>query len=356
MNPPEVGYLMISSFEIHKYRCFSEASAKNLSRINIIVGQSGTGKTALLEALFLCAGGSPQHYFNLLKWRGVIGDHLAIESGAYDQFFRDMFHKFDVANGVKLRIEDSERGAWSLDIGPTASAQKQLVSPGTADSAVYTPISFSSKSGSGKDFEATIRLAGEGSLQFPPAPEPYPITFLNNVTLAHPAQGAGRFSQIVQDAKEATIIRSLNQLYGDIDDVRLVSYGGINVLLASVVGLGRIPISSVSGGVNKYLTILITIGNKGRNVVLIDEIENGFYYANMTGAWRGIAEACRETNSQIFVTTHSLECLRALLPLLEEHAEPFTLIRTERMNKEIVLVQFAGSELRDAIEHGFEIR
>lgn len=343
---------MISSFEIHKYRCFSEASAKGLSRINILVGQSGTGKTALLEALFLCAGGSPQHYFNVLAMRGVLGQQVRLESDAYDQFFREMFYKFEI-NNISLRLEDSNRGTWTLDIGP--GAQKQLVSPESVDTSIYTPLSFRAKSGSGKEHESTVRLEA-GSLQFPPSPEPYHIAFLNNATFIQQPPLTTRFSQIVTDGREDKIVGALKALYEDIDDVRLVAYGGGNVLLASVKGLGRIPMGSVSGGVNKYLAILTTLSYKQRGVVLIDELENGFYYANLTGAWRGIVEACLATESQVFVSTHSYECLRALLPLLEEHSEQFTLIRTERLNKEIVLVQFGGSELRDAIEHGFEIR
>ena len=223
---------MISSFEINKYRCFSEASAKRLSRINIIVGQSGTGKTALLEALFLCAGGSPQHYFNILAMRGVIGTQLRLESEAYDQFFREMFYKFEMGT-IGLRMEDPSRGNWTLNIGP--GAQKELVSSESVDTSIYTPISFNSKSGSGKTHEATIRLE-QGTLQYPPSPEPYQIAFLNNATLAQQPAVAARFSQIVTDGKEDRIIGALKGLYEDIDDIRLVSYGGGNVLLASTSG------------------------------------------------------------------------------------------------------------------------
>lgn len=352
MIPPEVGHLMISSFEIQKYRCFSGVSAKGLSRINIIVGRSGTGKTALLEGLFLCAGGSPQHYFNILGMRGVLGQQLRLESEAYDQFFREMFYKFEITP-ISLRFDDSYRGTWTLNIGP--GAQKQLVSPESGDTAIYTPIAFSAKSGSGKEHESTVRLEG-GNLRFPPPSDPFSIAFLNNATIGQQPGLMTRFSQIVTDGREDKIIQALQALYEDIDDVRLVSYGGGNVLLASVKGLGRIPMGSVSGGINKYLSILVTIRYKQRSVVLIDELENGFYYANLTGAWKGIVEACLAAESQVFVSTHSNECLHALLPLLEEHSDHFTMIRTEKLQNEIVLVQFSGSELRDAIEHGFEVR
>ena len=347
---------MINSFEIDRYRCFSHVSAKNLSRVNIIVGQSGTGKTALMEALFLCAGGSPQHYFHILSWRGVVGQQVTLESETYNQFFREMFHKFSVHEGASLKIEDSMRGVWSLEIAPANGAQRSLVSPGGLDSGAYVPISFKSKSGSGQEHEAKIEFGAQGQLQFPPPPDPYPIIFLNNVTLASPAQGAGRFSQLVQDGNERAVIDPLSKLYGNINDVRMANYAGTNVLLAAVDGLGRLPISSVSGGINKYLTILITIAHKQRNVVLVDEIENGFYYENMAGAWNGLLAACRSTDSQLFVTTHSRECLTSLLPVLEANPDDFTLIRTERQDDEILPVQFSGQAMYSSLKQHFEIR
>lgn len=343
---------MIRSFEIKGYRCFSRVCAENLSRVNIIVGQSGTGKTALLEALFICGGGNPINYFDILTWRGVVGPKIELQSEAYDQFFREMFHRFDSSSGISIRIEDTDRGQWVLEIGTSVDSQGPLVSPG--DTSVYTPITFRSKSGSGKPYCATIDL--KKGLKFPQPPEPYQIHLLNNVTLAQPLLPASKFSQIVQDAREEPLIRALNQIYKNITDVRLVTYGGGNVLLASVNGLGRIPISSASGGINKYLTILLTLGHKQRNVVLIDEMENGFYYSNLTQAWEGILEACRATESQVFLTTHSRECLMALLPLMKKKADDFSLIRTEKLNGEIVLVPFSGKEMHDSLKQHFEIR
>ena len=343
---------MIRSFEIRGYRCFSRAYAENLSRINIIVGQSGTGKTALLEALFICGGGNPQHYFHILNWRGVVGQKIEVQTETYDLFFREMFHRFDSTGGISIRIEDTDRGQWSLEIGTSIDSQKQLVSPG--DPAVYTPITFKSKSGSGKTHRETIRV--EEGLNFTQAPEPYQIHFLNNVTLAQPVAPASRFSQIVQEAREEAVIQALNEIYKNIVDVRLVTYAGGNVLLASVDGLGRIPISSVSGGINKYLNVLLTLGHKQRNVVLIDEMENGFYYSNLTQAWEGILAACRATDSQVFLTTHSRECLIALLPVMKKKVDDFALIRTEKLNGEIVLVPFSGKEMHDSLKQHFEIR
>ena len=354
-NMTSGGYRMINSFEIERYRCFSRVSAGNLSRVNIIVGQSGTGKTALLEALFLGAGGSPSHYFTILGWRGVLaGGQFTLSTQDYDQFFRDMFHNFNISSGTRISINDNDRGSWTLEIGPDADVQEELLVSQEYQS--YTPIAFIHSVSGHPPAKMGIKVNQEGDLKLGRSPHIYHIASLNNSTMANPNNVTGPFSQMITSGTEKDVIAAMTDFYGEVNDVRLVAYAGGNVLLADVKGLGRIPVNSVSGGLNKYLTLLVTLGHRHRNVVLMDEIENGFYYASLTKAWKGIVAACRRTESQIFFTTHSRECLMALLPILEENPDDFTLIRTEKLHGEIVPVQFSGDDMRASLKQDFEIR
>ena len=50
------GQNMISSIQIGNYRSFASAKIDGCKRINLIVGDNGSGKTALLEAIFLTIG------------------------------------------------------------------------------------------------------------------------------------------------------------------------------------------------------------------------------------------------------------------------------------------------------------
>ena len=47
---------MLTQLEIKNYRCFDRLNMRDFGRINILVGRSGSGKSAFLEAVFLSWG------------------------------------------------------------------------------------------------------------------------------------------------------------------------------------------------------------------------------------------------------------------------------------------------------------
>ena len=46
---------MYKSFRVKNFRCFKDLQINDLGRVNLIAGKNNTGKTALLEAMYLLA-------------------------------------------------------------------------------------------------------------------------------------------------------------------------------------------------------------------------------------------------------------------------------------------------------------
>ena len=47
------GFQMIRTISIAGYRCFEHVAINDVTRLNVIVGDNGSGKTSLLEATFM---------------------------------------------------------------------------------------------------------------------------------------------------------------------------------------------------------------------------------------------------------------------------------------------------------------
>jgi recombinational DNA repair ATPase RecF len=50
---------MINSFEVKSFRCFEDLTVEGLALVNVVVGESASGKTTLMEAVALGMGGNP---------------------------------------------------------------------------------------------------------------------------------------------------------------------------------------------------------------------------------------------------------------------------------------------------------
>ena len=69
-GPSSSRYQMIRDLEIDNFRCFSHVMVPDIRRFTVITGESGSGKTALLESMFVASGGSPEIYLRTEAWRG----------------------------------------------------------------------------------------------------------------------------------------------------------------------------------------------------------------------------------------------------------------------------------------------
>src|SRR5262249_30220886 len=83
------GYQMIDEVRITNFRRFALAELKSCRRINVIIGDNGMGKTALLEALFLAAGRTPEIATRVRGWRGLEGAFHGSVRQIEDAIWRD---------------------------------------------------------------------------------------------------------------------------------------------------------------------------------------------------------------------------------------------------------------------------
>jgi predicted ATPase len=142
-----------------------------------------------------------------------------------------------------------------------------------------------------------------------------------------------------------------------VQDLSVEIVAGVVGMYALVAGFEeKIAVGSLSAGLTKYLALLFGIASYPKGVIIIDEIENGFFYKKYADVWRGITELAAEHETQLFVSTHSIECLQAALPVIAEHPSLFTLLRTERGEHECYVKRFSGKDLLAGLQQRIEFR
>ncbi|MBZ5623295.1 MAG: ATP-binding protein [Acidobacteriia bacterium] len=328
----------------------------DLKTLNLIVGESGSGKTAFLEALFMAGGTSPEIFFRTRGWRGF-PDRVEIVGGksGYESIFRDLFHAFDQEQGILIRFTDSQSGERWLKIYYEESGSFTLPLGKLSSIGSATPISFEWKGGSGQRHLAKVEVTDEG-IKTSGFRDIYPIVFISHQT-SNPKENAKRFSELSKQMRHQAVVSAVKELFPEIKGISVEVNAGEVMLYASVQDLGeRLPLAVFSGGINKYLSVLLAIATTRDGVVLIDEIENGFYYKTMSRILQSIFSFAQANSVQLFATTHSYELQQALLSIVKDNEDDVLLLRAERDGASTRIKRISGQSYRSAIELNLEVR
>ena len=107
---------MFESLRIRNYRVFSDLEIGDLSRINLIGGKNNSGKTSLLEAIFLLsAGGNPQFALNpnVIRWPDI---GLGLAPQSFEAAWKQIFNGLDMSHPIEIKGYHSRRSKMTLDI------------------------------------------------------------------------------------------------------------------------------------------------------------------------------------------------------------------------------------------------
>ena len=347
---------MIRTLEIENFRCFANVKLNDIRNFTIVTGENGSGKTALLESLFVAAGASPEIYLRTEAWRGNDLINLGAPSSAISMF-EDFFYKFNVGDGLRISFKDSRQSKREVRI--VADMEKAVSIPFDSkfsESSVLSPsLKFLWKTPQG-DFEPQIEVTSKG-IRISKSANPYPMILLNQQTFQSSIENAQRYSNLSTKNQDKTVIDTLQGLFPQVEDLSIQVKGNAPTLFAKVKGVDRkMPIGLLSAGIHKFLAILLAITSTPDGTVLIDEVENGLYYKLLTPMWNMLMKHCKDNKCQLIVTTHSKEFLDSLAPLVAVNEKDFSLLRTELENGEATISSFSGKEFAAAIESGFEVR
>jgi AAA15 family ATPase/GTPase len=121
---------------------------------------------------------------------------------------------------------------------------------------------------------------------------------------------------------------------------------------------GVLPLKSMGDGINRILTIILALVNAENGFLLIDEFENGLHYSVQEQLWKIIFSLSKKLNVQVFVTTHSNDCISGFERELNSAGNTVTgrLIRLDNVRGSIKQVEFLPNELKIASEQEIEIR
>lgn len=358
---------MIETLRVENFRSFRSLELKGLRRVNVIVGKNASGKTVLLEAIKLGLDATPGMFPWLNSMRGMsfmVPANLTAEQ--FKEQFIDFFHGFSPETPIRIEIEDSTSRKASLrvyfDPKKASTTQPGLGFQATPSLSVPTtiiPLAFDRVDFQGQKNVLLASINPQGQLLLDPG-RPMGISsgFFSNAYFGVPQENATWLSKLSVEKRSGEVIESIQRHFPFIRDVTSeTTVQGLGTVYADLPHLPRkIPLSLVSGGISRLFTLMLAIVTFRGGVVLIDEVENGMFHDQDELIWKTLADLADHHNTQLFITTHSQECLKASLPTVRERRSDFALLRVHRENGQSVVEAFSGDQMESALAKDGEVR
>lgn len=344
---------MISSFRIEGFRGFQDFPMGDLGRVNLFVGANNSGKTSLLEALYLLASrADPLMLAKVLRRRGEVvmdrspsRDRDLPEVDASRLFFG---HKCQADARFQLSATNREsRQSLTATVVALTVEERSSMRMRSGE-----PPTFSLRlKGSPQPIASDIPLDASGAFSAIDVDRRLEVSVARPNVLyitAQPMHGAdlvAMWNNISLTSDEDFVIDAL-QSFGDkikrIAPQTPFQHLGrgadqFGFVIKHLDSSDRVPIGSMGDGLWHLLSIAIAITQCRNGILLVDGIDKNLDVSAMSCMWKMIISAAKALDIQVFATTHSSDCVRSLaqqseelLAGLEHSPDPVVLQRIER--------------------------
>ncbi len=362
---------MFRQLHIEGFRGFRELHVAPLGRVNLIVGKNNSGKTALLDAVEMLVSDQPTPFLEGLIRRREVSQRLAEEPGGSPTkryglaLLASLFPGHQITPDARFVLRGSDPTELHLEVG-IGQAEPSMTNIFLAWNERSKPAKPGPASGiwvrrGGAEEKVTLPLTPQGALGYPSSPrsvrgEP-PMYFLG--TDRPDAQDlSSLWDKIMLTEEEPLVVEALRLLDPRVERLAFRGEGpDRNIVVKRQGEKHPVLLGSLGDGMRHLLSLALNLVLARKGYLLIDEIDTGLHHSVLSQMWRLLIETARRLDIQVFATTHSLDCIRALGDVQEQIAVTEDDLMLHRLEAGLPSsVPYKPQELVDAIAFQTEVR
>ena len=328
----------LDKLAIRGFRGLETINFDDFGAFNVFLGANDTGKTSVLESVFLVAGLS-----NLSLLVSIQNQRNYVVRTFDDLSY--IFHKLKLDQTVELiatTTANAERRTLSisardpdllLQIDRRAEERAGAIRGATQKMSVE----FSSPLSSPKGFRYNATLE-DASLEEPLMFEGELGLFDNGINLASPMPQSLRetisqrmivntkflrpgphydsesFANVIVRKKDSELLKVLQDMDSQIRDFTVLR----DTVYVDTGLKEMIPLNMFGAGVARAAETIAACVQDESRILLIDEIEDGLHHTAVSTLLEAVLSMSRERGIQVFATTHSIGVLESLRDVLDK--------------------------------------
>lgn len=326
-----------TELHIQNYKCLQNLKITTLSQINLFAGENNKGKTTLLEAIYLLVRQNDfDGLLEIVRKRGKVSQEQLLPEWVLEQLPNEIKIKGIFASQAAFiaihhyfeddSILDKSKYLESIEIDTQFGEYKQNS---------LTRL-FNTKER--KTLTKSIKLL-------------CPITYSSPFFLNEPHRYTRYYHKSVQSKALPKIFKFLREtVLPTLNDIRLTDERQRFVVDDDNFAEG-VDLSTYGEGVQRIFFTSLLFASSQNGIVLIDEFENAIHVELIEKFATFIHDLAKLFNVQVFLTSHSKECIDAFVKHIPETAN-FTYHALVEENDNIIIRQFDGKNYQKLIKAG----
>ena len=349
---------MLERISVRNFRRFKNVDIDGLRRINLITGRNNTGKSTLLEAIFLLGGsGNPQLALNGNLTR--IMDPEEMPAFISETLWTPLFYELNTDDCLEISGRHSMIGDLSLTITldrpatvevPRHKGNGALMREGFGERQLtfaYTDPKVDRIDGRAR--ETADKISFDRSSHY--------TAFTGAIlkpgggSIKHYASLLGRLRK---QKRGDLLLEALRVVEPRLQGIEDNSSSGTPMIWVDIGLRELVPLPVMGEGMTHVARIVLAGAVGETRVLLVDEIENGLHHSVLQDVWRVVEKTAKLFDVQIFATTHSFECVQAAHSALG--SDGFSFHRLEVVDGTTRCVTYNEDAIDGAILHNMEVR
>ena len=346
---------MLKNLRIRNYRAITELRIDELRRINLISGKNNSGKTTVLESLFLLSEGHAQITLHPFIIRGMKSDRLP-PNALSSIYWRQMFSSLDFGTPIEVAAEHESMGSLTVMLERVHDKVVKRPVNASEDSLMIDrrqhPTLVANYTRNNSDWKSPIRVTDKEIQMEQRGPDMFPAAFVASA-ISDLKADAQCLEVLKRQKRVHRVVAALSVVDDSLKSLEVMSATGTPMIWADVGLPELVPLPTVGEGMVHITRLAMCMELARGGVLLVDEIENGIHHSIATNVWSFILATAQELDVQVFVTTHSYECLQAAQSLNSDQLAFHRLEYTEAGHR---CVTFQPKHLETAVRHNLEVR